>query len=155
MRTMRLSEVVVTYAYTRPSAANVEGTASPSRPPSPAGETPGTEPSRVCFPFSPSIRWIVPSSREATSRSPPGSAVSPQGDFSPSVSVETTFAEPLAGGRSAGALGDAEEPGLREAVGEAAPVPDVPSSPPVEHAADRTSEAVASAATTPLRTTGD
>ncbi|CAM5727973.1 hypothetical protein SMICM304S_09415 [Streptomyces microflavus] len=91
----------------------------------------------------------MPSSREATSRSPPGSAVSPQGDFSPSVSVETTVAEPLAGGRSADALGEGE-PELREADGEAAPVPDGPSAPPEEHAADRTSEAVASAATAPL-----
>ncbi|CAO0826158.1 hypothetical protein SMICM17S_03931 [Streptomyces microflavus] len=73
----------------------------------------------------------MPSSREATSRSPPGSAVSPQGDFSPSVSVETTVAEPLAGGRSADALGEGE-PELREADGEAAPVPDGPSAPPEE-----------------------
>ncbi|GHJ31612.1 hypothetical protein TPA0910_60450 [Streptomyces hygroscopicus subsp. sporocinereus] len=55
-------------------------------------------------------------SREETSRSPPGSGASPQGESSFVVSVRTTFTEPFAG--AAGSVGEGEpEEGL--------PLPDV------------------------------
>src|ERR1044072_9609258 len=79
------------------SAPKSEETASPSRPPSPAGETPGTDPSSVFFPESAETLKIFPVSREDTSRSPPGSGATPQGDFSLVVSVLTTFTEPFLG----------------------------------------------------------
>ena len=79
MRAMRLSDSVVKYAYTRWSEAYEGESARPSRPPSPPGATPGTSPSSVFLPVFPSTRVIVPSSREDTSRSPPGSGARPHG----------------------------------------------------------------------------
>lgn len=117
--------------------------------PSPAGETPGTVPSSVFSPLVPSIRVIVASSREATSRSPPGSGASPQGESRSSVSVDTTSTDPLAGGRSADGLGEAAgaDAELAGGVGE----PPVPADPPssVAQAADSSREADASTAATP------
>ena len=72
----------------------------PSRPPSPAGDTPGTSPSSVFFPSPPSTRVIVPSSREDTSRSPPGSGARPQGDFRPVATVRDHLHRALRGRRA-------------------------------------------------------
>ncbi|GGU43929.1 hypothetical protein GCM10010274_34850 [Streptomyces lavendofoliae] len=59
---------------------------------------------------------IVPSSREETSRSPSGRAARPHGDFSPSVSVDTTATAPFAGGAD-GPGEDGEPDGSAEAAG--------------------------------------
>ncbi|CAK7280783.1 hypothetical protein SGPA1_11576 [Streptomyces misionensis JCM 4497] len=69
----------------------------PSRPPSPAGETPETVPSSVVRPVSGSTRVIVASSRAETSRPPSGSTARPHGDFRFSATVRSTCTEPLAG----------------------------------------------------------
>src|SRR3954447_17899453 len=83
----------------------------PSRPPSPAGDTPDTLPSSVFLPVFSSTRVIVPSSREETSRPPSGRGARPHGVFRPSVTVRSTFAVPLAGGVGwvAGPVGDAPD----------------------------------------------
>src|SRR5690349_17653380 len=123
MRAMRSSDEVVKYAYTWWSVPKSGDTARPSSPPSPAGATPGTVPRSFFSPVFASIRVIVPLSREPTRRSPPGRAASPQGEFSPSVSVETTLTEPLAGGWSAGGRetdGDGDGDVAADAVGECA-----------------------------------
>ncbi|GAA0940585.1 hypothetical protein GCM10009574_015940 [Streptomyces asiaticus] len=49
-------------------------------------------------------------SREETSRSPPGSGASPQGDFSFVVSVRSTFTEPFAGAADSVGEGASEGP---------------------------------------------
>ncbi|GAA0538048.1 hypothetical protein GCM10010390_44920 [Streptomyces mordarskii] len=53
---------------------------------------------------------IFPVSREETSRSPPGSGASPQGESSFVVSVRTTFTEPFAGAADSVGEGAPEEP---------------------------------------------
>src|SRR5262249_37627235 len=85
------------YAYTRWSVAKSRETASPSRPPSPPGETPGTVPTTVVRPSFAATLTIRPVSREATSRSPSGSATTPHGALSPVATVPVTSAEPFAG----------------------------------------------------------
>lgn len=160
MRAMRLSDPVVKYAYTRWSEVYVGGIAMPSSPPSPAGDTPGTVPSSVLLPVLPSTRVIVLSSREDTRRSPPGSSARPHGEASPSVSVDTTFTEPIAGGDEDGG-GKVE--GEEDTAGDEGGGCVVPAaSPPVlpepsldEHPADIISEPTATAVTIARRATGN
>lgn len=128
----------------------------PSRPPSPAGETPETEPSSVFPPVFASMRVIVPSSREDTSRSPPGRPASPHGVFRPSVTVRTTVTEPLAGAADSAAGAVEEEPaavplgvGLPKPPGKSPPLPP----PPEEQPAVSRSAVAASAARTARRRT--
>ncbi len=70
----------------------------PSSPPSPAAETPGTEPRSVFLPVLSSIRVIVPSSRSASSSPPPDSGARPQGVLRFAATVRTTRTDPVAGG---------------------------------------------------------
>lgn len=103
---------------------------------------------------------IVLSSREDTSRSPPGSSASPHGEASPSVSVDTTFTEPFAGGNEdgGGRVEDEEDTAGDEGGGCAV----LAASPPVlpepsldEHPADMISEPTATAVTIARRATGN
>src|SRR5690348_2463843 len=136
------------------SEAYAGESAMPRRPPSPAGATPGTWPSSVFLPVFSSTRVIVPSSREDTSRPPSGSGARPQGDLRFSVTVRSTFTEPLAGAAVSVARGADDAPvpvpplddGLRPPIG--APPP-----PPEEQPAVTTSAAAANTAFTTRRCT--
>ncbi len=121
------------------------------RPPSPAGATPGTSPTSVFLPDSPSIRVIVASSREETSRSPSGSGARPHGVFSPSATVRTTLTDPCAGGVSSDAFPVDGEPVVLLGAAAVPPPGDPPSS--EEQAAVSRSAAVAIAAVTTRRCT--
>lgn len=142
---MRLSDAVVKYAWTWWSAPNVEDTAIPSSPPSPPGSTPGTDPSSVIFPPCAATRTIFPVSREATSRSPPGSTATPHGDFRPVARVPVTFTEPLAGGAVDDGVAPAEAPAPGLFAG-AELAPPWGCAPPDEQPAARSSEAAANTA---------
>src|SRR5689334_22350105 len=127
----------------------------PSRPPSPAGETPDTLPSSVFLPVRASTLVIVPWSRETTSRLlSSGSGATPHGVFRPVATVRSTLTEPLAGGAFSAEPSD----GDAFAVGLPAALPSPPAAgpsppPPEEQPAVSSSAVAASTAGTARRST--
>ncbi|GAA4899407.1 hypothetical protein GCM10023237_17960 [Streptomyces coeruleoprunus] len=104
------------------------------------------------MPVPASTRLIVPSSRDDTSRSPSGSAASPQGDFSPWATVDTTRTDPLAGAPEGDALADGAAGADVDAPGLRGPSPGGFSSPD-EHPVATNSTAAANTAVTAGRCT--
>src|SRR4029453_5404786 len=75
---MRLSDAAVKYAYNQWLSSKSGANASPSRPPSPSGSTPGTSPAVLTRP--PGVtRGTRPPPRSATSPDPSGRKTSPHG----------------------------------------------------------------------------